>query len=434
MYRPNYNHVSNNQQNNPYPRLDPQWNRSSTRDHYTPRRFNNHPFSQPYGINLGIQAHSNEYWCETCDRGFAGQVLLDNHKKQHQKCNIDGCQFIAHPKVITKHIQMQHSTGLYKKIAKLNNPEEIEKWREERRKKYPTKCNIDKKNLELQEKIERGEKMGIKAVNTQDEHKKRHRFGDKYPRKENKILKRTNPSYTKRPIVPKKIVKYEIDQDVRRLKPFAGIQQLIEDTTESEPSSPETPKDLIDDDDEFVDNPKITLETKPVVCGALISLLNDYGSSDDEDLNNSKAIHSQKDCRLLDNTKENQIINSNECVIDDKMKTQVVEKCIIAPHSKDQTQQLDAKINLEDEDSGPEEVKVIKEVTAPTLLNTMTQTKPLHKCKKQDKIKMPQNTFKRKLPSTLLEKLLSSEIRQERNIVLQCIRYIIRNNYFDKDN
>lgn len=56
---------------------------------------------------------------------------------------------------------MQHSTGLFKKIAKLNNPEEIERWREERRKKYPTKINIDKKEAELKEKINRGEKMGL---------------------------------------------------------------------------------------------------------------------------------------------------------------------------------------------------------------------------------------------------------------------------------
>lgn len=56
---------------------------------------------------------------------------------------------------------MQHSTGLYKKIAKLNNPEEIRKWREERKLKYPTKKNIEKKAAELKEKIERGEKMGM---------------------------------------------------------------------------------------------------------------------------------------------------------------------------------------------------------------------------------------------------------------------------------
>lgn len=79
-----------------------------------------------------------------------------------QKCNIDGCQFVAHPKVITKHIQMQHSTGLFKKIGKLNNPDEIKKWIEERKKKYPTKVNVDKKAAETKEKIERGEKMGLK--------------------------------------------------------------------------------------------------------------------------------------------------------------------------------------------------------------------------------------------------------------------------------
>lgn len=58
-----------------------------------------------------------------------------------------------------KHIQMQHSSGLFSKIAKLNNPEEIIKWREERKKKYPTKVNIEKKFAEVKEKISRGEKM-----------------------------------------------------------------------------------------------------------------------------------------------------------------------------------------------------------------------------------------------------------------------------------
>ncbi|XP_047987171.1 nuclear fragile X mental retardation-interacting protein 1 [Leguminivora glycinivorella] len=108
------------------------------------------------------QEHTNEFWCETCDRGFRTQDILEKHKQQHQKCNIDGCQFIAHPKVITKHIQMQHASGLYKKIAKLQDPEEIRKWREERKKKYPTKENVEKAAAAIKEKIERGEKMGLK--------------------------------------------------------------------------------------------------------------------------------------------------------------------------------------------------------------------------------------------------------------------------------
>lgn len=56
---------------------------------------------------------------------------------------------------------MQHSTGLFKKIANIKNPEEIAKWREERRRKYPTKANIEKKAAILTEKIDRGEKMGL---------------------------------------------------------------------------------------------------------------------------------------------------------------------------------------------------------------------------------------------------------------------------------
>ena len=65
---------------------------------------------------------------------------------------------------------MQHSTGLYKKIANLNNPEDIQKWREERKKKYPTKSNIEKKAAECKEKILRGEKMALKRDYRNDKH------------------------------------------------------------------------------------------------------------------------------------------------------------------------------------------------------------------------------------------------------------------------
>ena len=32
--------------------------------------------------------------------------------------------------------------------------------------------------------------------------------------------------------------------------------------------------------------------------------------------------------------------------------------------------------------------------------------------------------------STLLEKLLAPEIRHERNVILQCLRYIVKKNFF----
>ena len=72
--------------------------------------------------------------CDRCDRSFKSQELLDTHIAEHVQCGIDGCKFVAHPKIVEKHIQMQHETGLALKIMKLTSPEEIAKWREERKK------------------------------------------------------------------------------------------------------------------------------------------------------------------------------------------------------------------------------------------------------------------------------------------------------------
>lgn len=72
--------------------------------------------------------------CDRCDRGFKTQEQLDAHIAEHVPCGIDGCKFVAHPKIVEKHIMMQHETGLADQIMKLNTPEEIQKWREQRKK------------------------------------------------------------------------------------------------------------------------------------------------------------------------------------------------------------------------------------------------------------------------------------------------------------
>lgn len=72
--------------------------------------------------------------CDRCDRSFKTQELLNYHISEHIPCGINGCQFVAHPKIVERHIQMQHETGLAEQIMRLNTPEEIQKWREERKK------------------------------------------------------------------------------------------------------------------------------------------------------------------------------------------------------------------------------------------------------------------------------------------------------------
>lgn len=73
------------------------------------------------------------FYCEACDRGWDIKEELDNHNSQHMTCGLEGCTLSAHPKVIEKHIQQQHVTGLYKRITASYNPDDIAKWLTERK-------------------------------------------------------------------------------------------------------------------------------------------------------------------------------------------------------------------------------------------------------------------------------------------------------------
>lgn len=66
----------------------PQWRphaRLGPRALFRPR---NHGFHNHRSPNPAMQGGSEEYWCETCDRGFPTEDLLNNHKLQHQVSTI----------------------------------------------------------------------------------------------------------------------------------------------------------------------------------------------------------------------------------------------------------------------------------------------------------------------------------------------------------
>jgi len=101
------------------------------------------------------------YWCDVCEKGFGDQSELEEHEQAHQTCGIDGCTYFAHAEVLDKHIMHQHLTGLYNRIAQGTSPEEIQKWREERKKNFPTKAKVQEKVAKEKEMRERGEVMGL---------------------------------------------------------------------------------------------------------------------------------------------------------------------------------------------------------------------------------------------------------------------------------
>lgn len=104
-------------------------------------------------------AETEDFSCDTCDKYFSFKEEYDVHMSQHKVCNLDGCTFNAHEKIIERHIRLQHSTGLYDRIRNINSPEDINKWIEERKRKYPNKINIQKRYQEQEEQIKRGERI-----------------------------------------------------------------------------------------------------------------------------------------------------------------------------------------------------------------------------------------------------------------------------------
>lgn len=113
------------------------------------RRFSNQQYRHPspvqvrdepicynshLSLNQLIVLNFQTFHCESCDKGFAIEEKYKEHVAEHMTCDRDGCSFTAHPKIVEKHVIMQHNSGLFKRIVRGNNPEEIGKWISERKK------------------------------------------------------------------------------------------------------------------------------------------------------------------------------------------------------------------------------------------------------------------------------------------------------------
>lgn len=85
--------------------------------------------------------------CEICDKNFKDQKKYDEHMASHVNCEHEGCNFSA-PRPIMKHHELLHKNNM----ANLETPEEIAKYIEERKRKFPTRERIEMKRKEEEEK------------------------------------------------------------------------------------------------------------------------------------------------------------------------------------------------------------------------------------------------------------------------------------------
>jgi hypothetical protein len=87
--------------------------------------------------------------CESCDKSFHSEHQLQTHVKQHVSCS--HCVFTASKQLVQKHEQDVHgvqptdTSSIGTQLRIMESPEEIERWRAERRKNYPTADNVQRK-------------------------------------------------------------------------------------------------------------------------------------------------------------------------------------------------------------------------------------------------------------------------------------------------
>lgn len=193
---PNY---SNNYSN--YPNQQPMWNYTS------PRRGTYHENRPQYQNNLNTSSKGNHFkqnnqkkednfidFCEVCDRGFKTIEKKNEHYQEHTTCGVDECKFEAHFKIVDIHKRNFH--GKFKNKLKFDTDEDIAKWREERRKNYPTAANIAKKLIAETERQKCGNVLNTKHFGKRNLHTKNTSSmqddKDKVPKSPNTSTQHTN--------------------------------------------------------------------------------------------------------------------------------------------------------------------------------------------------------------------------------------------------
>ncbi|XP_033329082.1 FMR1-interacting protein NUFIP1 isoform X2 [Megalopta genalis] len=345
--------------------------------------------------NYTSSEECESYYCELCDRDFSSEDDLVEHKKQHRVCGIAGCTFSAHPLLVEKHITMQHNSGLYDRMKNLTSPEDIDKWITERKKKYPTKANIELRKAEEIEKVQRGEIIKQKANFTQQKKQKSLRFQNR-----KRKMPRTTTQMWCDNVQEEKLY--------RGLKEFPGTLSLRKTELQEED---EFDHRIVDDECDksvnFISDEEGTpvLLIEPVITASSLStLVADYGSaSDGSEPPEEVPI---KRAKVEDDIEKDEVQNISE-IVNNVKENKDVEQC--------------------------------SNITSQESSNTKDTTISQHKHKERNKLNQySKDTEQRRIvekkqpyTSQLLERLLSRSIQHERNLICQCIKYIVDNNFFD---
>lgn len=143
-----------------------------------------HSTSRP--TSVATPTASESFFCDPCDKEFTQKSAYDAHMNSHEMCQYEGCTFSASKKVVVAHYHSTHGTysgsgfkmidveGQRFRVLLGTDPSEVEQWRLDRRKKFPSKENVKDKLTNLSRLKEAGgvlsrqQKMANKRARGED--------------------------------------------------------------------------------------------------------------------------------------------------------------------------------------------------------------------------------------------------------------------------
>ncbi|GFS48993.1 nuclear fragile X mental retardation-interacting protein 1 [Nephila pilipes] len=417
-------------------------------------KFHDRCYGRQNNLQIKKENEPKRYACDTCDRAFSIEADYQSHMSSHIICRVPNCQFEAHPAIVALHKKMQHDTGYADEINKFKNADDIEKWRAERKRRFPTAENILKRKAEQSEKEARGEvieekEFGKFKKRKQDQNASCNKWDGTYcrKRKRSQFRKRNDKPYMKSN-VPSISLCSDTDSDddshiklPRFLGIFASTKADIPKDIPVNGSTEEFPIDAVEDTNHLEDMKK-RADLSETDCNETASEVLDVNEI------SSQYETKEKDAKIQDidlKSIEDDVHDEDSVQIPFKDENAFENTASSQNHKNDQDhkiQDIDLKPIEDDSDNeAPTQIPIVKKENA--FENTTSSQNHKNdqgaKCSKifskREQIKASNNRYGNANHNSfrkqhLLEKLLADQIKTERNIIMQCVRHVVKNDFF----